>query len=205
MSWSQNHHEPSRFVWWWSGEASLGGKLTGLPEWEVALERWWTWKLQNSGSNSVKSCIIRDNFPRLHWRSLLAYGCARAQPHCGRRDLSSLLCSAIFKQKMCWFLNDFLGHFHLKNQLKEASSYIVYLSLRGISIRVESSSFHLNLLWQLQLGIHFYFLGDLSSPWHDFSKDIAKSPHVMSPPKLLSTKMLWLPRPTVMHKSWYVE
>ena len=110
-----------------------------------------------------------------------------------------------FQTKNVLVSQRFPCHFHLKDQLKEESYYIVYSSLRGISIRVESSSFHLDLLWQLQLGIHFYFLGDLSSPWHDFSKDIAKSPHVMSPPKLLSTKMLWLPRPTVMHKSWYVE
>ena len=73
------------------------------------------------------------NFPRLHWRSLLAYGCARGQPHCRRRDLSSLLCSAIFKEKNVLVSQRFPWHFRLKDQLKEESSYIVYLSLRGIS------------------------------------------------------------------------
>ena len=72
-----------------------------------------------------------------------------------------------FQTKNVLVSQRFPCHFHLKDQLKEESYYIVYSSLRGISIRVESSSFHLDLLWQLQLGIHFLGIcvrPDLTSP-----------------------------------------
>lgn len=144
MSWSQNHHEPSRFVWWWSGEASLGRKLTGLPEREVAMERWWTWKLQNSGSNSVKSCILRDNFwlmcTTVEFSHLSQVTLAqsfgirlRAGPTAQwtpRPIFAAVLSN--FQTKNVLVSQRFPCHFHLKDQLKEASSYIVYLSLRGL-------------------------------------------------------------------------